>query len=117
MVRMITNNAPKGSVLNPEPPAACGVRAATFIRLMDVVIGALSKAQPALEIKAGMVTGTVMTPKDIKALASLPSKEGLLARFLSLLKIVPTRLVQTLNNPLRRLVTVLDGAKRAKEKI
>jgi N-methylhydantoinase B len=46
MVRMITNNAPKGSVLNPEPPAACGVRAATFIRLMDVVIGCLSQAQP-----------------------------------------------------------------------
>lgn len=46
MVRMITNNAPKGSVLNPEPPAACGVRAATFIRLMDVVIGSLSQAQP-----------------------------------------------------------------------
>ncbi len=76
-----------------------------------------SKTQPALEIKAGMVAGAVMTPKDIKALASLPSKEVLLARFLSLLKIVPTRLVQTLNNPLRRLVTVLDGAKRAKEKV
>lgn len=46
MVRMITNNTPRGSVLNPEPPAACGVRAATFIRLMDVVVGALSQAQP-----------------------------------------------------------------------
>jgi large subunit ribosomal protein L10 len=75
-----------------------------------------SKVQPALEIKAGMVAGAVMTPKDIKALASLPSKEVLLARFLSLLKIVPTRLVQTLNNPIRRLVTVLDGVKRVKEK-
>jgi N-methylhydantoinase B len=46
MVRMITNHAPAGSVLNPEPPAAVGVRAATFIRLMDVLIGALSMAQP-----------------------------------------------------------------------
>jgi large subunit ribosomal protein L10 len=75
-----------------------------------------SKVQPALEIKAGMVAGTVMTPKDIKALATLPSKEVLLAKFLSLLKVVPTRLVQTLNNPIRRLVTALDGVKRAKEK-
>jgi large subunit ribosomal protein L10 len=75
-----------------------------------------SKAQPALEIKAGMVTGTVMTLKDIKALASLPGKEVLLAKFLSLLKIVPTRFVQTLNNPIQRLVLVLDGVKRAKEK-
>ncbi|HLJ60513.1 MAG TPA: hydantoinase B/oxoprolinase family protein [bacterium] len=46
MVRPVSNRAPAGSVLNPEPPAACGVRAATFIRLMDVVIGALSQAQP-----------------------------------------------------------------------
>lgn len=76
-----------------------------------------SKTQPALEIKAGMVAGAVMTPKDIKALATLPSKEVLLAKFLSLFKIVPTRLVQTLNNPIRRLVTVLDGVKRAKEKV
>jgi large subunit ribosomal protein L10 len=75
-----------------------------------------SKTQPALEIKAGMVAGAVMTPKDIKALATLPSKEVLLAKFLSLFKIVPTRLVQTLNNPIRRLVTVLDGVKRAREK-
>jgi large subunit ribosomal protein L10 len=75
-----------------------------------------SKVQPALEIKAGMVAGTVMTLKDIKALASLPGKEVLLAMFLSLLKIVPTRFVQTLNNPIQRLVLVLDGVKRAKEK-
>jgi len=75
-----------------------------------------SKTQPALEIKAGMVAGAVMTPKDIKALATLPSKEVLLAKFLSLFKIVPTRLVQTLNNPIRRLVAVLDGVKRAREK-
>lgn len=75
-----------------------------------------SKAQPALEIKAGMVTGTVMTLKDIKALASLPGREVLLAKFLSVLKILPVRLVQTLNNPLQGLVTILDNVKRAKEK-
>ncbi len=46
MVRPVSNHAPLGSLLNPEPPAACGVRAATFIRLMDVVIGALAQAQP-----------------------------------------------------------------------
>lgn len=46
MVRMIRNIAPPGSLLNPEHPAAVGVRAATFIRLMDVVNGALSLSQP-----------------------------------------------------------------------
>ena len=46
MVRMVKNRAPAGSLLNPVPPAAVGVRAATFIRLMDALIGALSLAQP-----------------------------------------------------------------------
>lgn len=45
MVRMISNDAPPASILNPEFPAAIGARAATFIRLMDVLTGALSKAQ------------------------------------------------------------------------
>lgn len=75
-----------------------------------------SKAQPTLEIKAGMVTGTVMTPKDIRALASLPSKEILLAKLLSLFKAIPTRLVQTLNNPLQGLVLIVDHVKRARER-
>jgi len=75
-----------------------------------------SKAQPALAIKAGMVTGTVMTPKEIQALASLPSREVLLATFVSLLKAIPTRLVQILNSPIQSLVSILDTVKKAKEK-
>ncbi len=45
MVRMVKNNLPKGSVLNCEAPASVASRAATFIRLMDVITGALSKAR------------------------------------------------------------------------
>ncbi|EHS55647.1 hydantoinase B/oxoprolinase family protein [Paenibacillus kribbensis] len=45
MVRMITNDTPSGTLLNPEAPAAIGARAATFIRLMDVLTGTLSQAQ------------------------------------------------------------------------
>ncbi|MEC0332089.1 hydantoinase B/oxoprolinase family protein [Paenibacillus macerans] len=45
MVRMIGNEAPPASILNPEFPAAVGARASTFIRLMDVLTGALSRAQ------------------------------------------------------------------------
>jgi N-methylhydantoinase B len=46
MVRMVKTHTPAGSLLNPQPPAAVGVRAATFIRIMDVVLGALGQAQP-----------------------------------------------------------------------
>ncbi|MBY0009667.1 hydantoinase B/oxoprolinase family protein [Paenibacillus typhae] len=45
MVRMVSNYAPPASLLNPQPMAAVGARAATFIRVMDVITGALSQAQ------------------------------------------------------------------------
>ena len=80
------------------------------------ILTEFSKEQPAMEVKAGVVTGTVLTPQDIKALASLPSKEVLLAKLLSLLKFPHTRLVQVLNNPVQGLVSILDGATKTKEK-
>jgi large subunit ribosomal protein L10 len=73
-----------------------------------------SKTQLALVIKAGIVTGTVMTSQDIKALANLPSREVLLTRLVSVLNALPTRLVQTLNNPIRDMVATLDAIKRKK---
>jgi len=53
MIRMVRNYAPPASVLNPEPMAAVGARAATFIRLMDVITGALGKAQASKVPAAG----------------------------------------------------------------
>jgi N-methylhydantoinase B len=37
---------PAGSVVNPEFPAACGVRYATVLRIYDTVLGALARALP-----------------------------------------------------------------------
>src|SRR5262249_44715256 len=39
LVRPINVVAPRGTVLNPEPPAACGVRAATQFRILDMTMG------------------------------------------------------------------------------
>lgn len=80
------------------------------------ILTEFSKEQPILEVKAGLVTGMVLTPQDIKALASLPSREVLLAKLLSLLKFPHTRLVQVLNNPVQSLVSTLAGVKETKEK-
>jgi len=80
------------------------------------ILTEFSKQQPVLEVKAGVITGTVLTPQDIKALASLPSKEVLVAKLLSLLKALPTRLVQVLSSPVRGLVSTLNEVARTKEK-
>jgi N-methylhydantoinase B len=44
----ITVHVPKGTVLNPEFPAAVGVRHATAIRINDAVVGAIATALPGL---------------------------------------------------------------------
>lgn len=46
LVRPIELDLPEGSVVNPGPTAACGVRATVFFRIMDCVLGCLAQALP-----------------------------------------------------------------------
>ena len=46
LVRPIELRIPRGTLLNPEPGAACGVRAATMFRVADLVLGCLTQALP-----------------------------------------------------------------------
>jgi len=74
-----------------------------------------SQEYPAFEIKAGLLEGHVLTPEQVKRLASLPSKEVLIAQLLSLLQAVPTRLVRAINAPLQKLGWVLNAIKETRE--
>ena len=47
VLRPIRMTLPVGSVVNPQFPAACGVRYATVLRIYDAVLGALARALPA----------------------------------------------------------------------
>lgn len=59
----ITVHVPKGTVLNPEYPAAVGVRHATAIRINDAVVGAIATALPGLipAPSGGTVVPTVVS--------------------------------------------------------
>jgi N-methylhydantoinase B len=52
LVRPLKVKAPPGSLVNPDFPAACGVRAATMIRILDCVYQAMAQAVPE-EVPAG----------------------------------------------------------------
>ena len=45
--RPITVRAPARSVVNPDPPSACGARGVTGFRMIDCLMGALAQAVPA----------------------------------------------------------------------
>jgi large subunit ribosomal protein L10 len=50
------------------------------------IINDFAKKHEHLEIKAGIIEGTVASAEDVKALAELPSREGLLSMLLSVLQ-------------------------------
>ncbi|MBM7610208.1 large subunit ribosomal protein L10 [Lysinibacillus composti] len=50
------------------------------------IINDFAKKNEALEIKAGIIEGNVSSAEDVKALAELPSREGLLSMLLSVLQ-------------------------------
>jgi N-methylhydantoinase B len=46
VLRPLRMTLPEGSVVNPQFPAACGVRYATVVRIYDTLLGALAQAVP-----------------------------------------------------------------------
>lgn len=50
------------------------------------ILNDFAKKNEALELKAGVIEGNIATVEDVKALAELPSREGLLSMLLSVLQ-------------------------------
>lgn len=79
------------------------------------VLSQFAKDNNKLEIKVGILNGKVLDNQAIKALATLPSREVLLAQLLSALNAVPTSIVRVLAEIPRGLVNVLTAIKDQKE--
>lgn len=79
------------------------------------VLTEFAKENEKLEIKIGVLDGKVLDMDRLKALASLPSKEALLAQLLSAINGVPTGLVRTLNAIPAQFLNVLQAIKEQKE--
>ena len=61
------------------------------------VLAKFAKTAPALEIKAGVVEGTFYDADGMKAIASVPSREELLSKFLGSIQSPITNLARVLN--------------------
>ena len=79
------------------------------------VLTDFAKKNEKLEIKAGVMGGKALDVAAIKALASLPSREELLAKLLSVFNGVPTQLVRLLNAVPQQALNVLVAIKDQKE--
>lgn len=68
-----------------------------------------SKKYESLQVKAGIVEGKIFDADSIKALASLPSKEELVAKAIGSMNAPITGFVNVLNGNLRGLVVALNA--------
>jgi len=86
--RPVSINLPEGTIVNPRPPAACGVRTVCLKRIVDTLLGALVKAIPHRVHAAsngqlcGLLFGGVdpETQKPYVFLSGVPTAGGMGAR-------------------------------------
>ena len=79
------------------------------------VLTQFAKDNNKLEIKVGVLNGKVLDVQAIKALATLPSREVMLAHLLSTINAVPTSFVRVLAEVPRSMLNVLTAIKDQKE--
>ena len=70
---------------------------------------------PALQFKAGLVEGRAIAAEQIRDIASLPSREELIAKLLFLMQSPVTRFVRVLAAVPQSFVMVLDQVRKKKE--
>lgn len=79
------------------------------------IVSNFSKEHEALKMKGGILDGKVIQATMIKTLASLPSREELLAKLVGSLNTPIFRLVNVLSSPLRGLVNTLNQIAKSKK--
>jgi large subunit ribosomal protein L10 len=111
----LIERAAKGTPV--EPAVAPRLKGTTSLASTDSdpvalakALTAYSKENPILVFKTGVVEGRVVSLADLMALASLPSRETLLAKALFLLNAPATRVASTVAGVARNLAFVIKQA-------
>ncbi len=112
--RAAADDSPMGPLLSKfTGPNALTLGYADPVALAKIMTK-FSQEKPQLEIKAAVLSGQLLSAKDLEALSKLPAREVLLAQFLGLLNGVPTALVTVLAGVIRNLLNVLVAYKDQK---
>ena len=80
------------------------------------VLHTYAKTNDKLVIKGGAMPGQLMTAKEVGALATLPSRDELLAKLMGTMQAPVTKFVQTLNQVPGKFVRTLAAVRDQKEK-
>jgi len=114
--RVIKNNlaekASQGTPAEPLLAALAGMTSLAYTAKDPVALAkaltTYAKANPAFTFKSGFVEGRVIDVKSIQDLATMPSREEVLAKVLFLIQASAQRLVTAVNGVGRNLAVVID---------
>jgi large subunit ribosomal protein L10 len=79
------------------------------------VLSEFAKDNEQFVIKAGAMQNAVMSAKDVKALALLPSRDELLARLMGTMQAPVAKLVRTMNEVPAKFVRTLAALRDQRE--
>ena len=77
--------------------------------LLAKVLSEFTKTQPSLEIKVGLIEGRVSPPEEVKALATMPSREVLLAQILGGIQMSGGQVVGAILSILQQMLGVFQA--------
>jgi large subunit ribosomal protein L10 len=77
--------------------------------LLAKILSEFIKTQPSLEIKVGLIQGKVASPEEVKALATMPSREVLFGQILGGIQGTANQLGAILYNALQQVLGALQA--------
>ena len=112
--RAVADTPYKGLAEKMSGPLAYGI--STDPVAAAKVLHEFAKANDKLVITAGAMPGTMMTPQQVAALASMPSREELLAKLVGTMQAPIAKFVRTLNEVPGKFVRTLAAVNDEKAK-
>ena len=96
--------------INPyfEGPTAMAISYGNPVSLIKIFLD-FAKTQPALEIKVGLIEGEVIVPGEMKNVASMPSREVLLAQILGGIQMPASQVGGVIHGLFRQVLGVLEA--------
>ncbi len=91
-----------------EGPTAMAVSYGDPVLLVKI-LSEFIKTQPLLEIKIGLIQGRVTSPEEVKALATMPSREVLFGQVLGGIQGVATQVAAVIHNGIQQVVGILQA--------
>ena len=116
----LAERAAKGTSLEPALKSLKGVTSIAYthgdpVALAKAIAAYLKDNNEQFSIKSGVVEGKLVSPKEVAALATMPSKEQLMSKLLFLINAPSQRLVTALSAVGRNTAVVLNQAVEQKK--